>query len=720
MLMLMLPRPTRVVLCRDYGRQYGHGAGASAGFVEDDDLDGSGQQYAGGHRTQPSFEAEGEGDAQDPVAFLRQKRAQHQTAQEQIKHFLGRQLVTAGWDPALGSNSVDHLSAVVVEALKAASYQESEWVQEVQAMASEGVLETFVSACVAPPEGAPKPDEPDKEMGAAFWEIFMGTCPDWYKQAVVGALILNICVRLVLGPAACAWCVLIEFIGTLAMATHCYPLQPGGLIVMEAYALKLASPHKLEHEVEMNIDILLLVTFMVACIHFLKNLLLWIFTNLMIKVESKVQLSVSILLTAAVMSAFMDALSVAAVLISVSSGVLEIYLKAVGSAEAGGGGHGHGHGDDGHGHGGTHEVMEFELKPGGGTETVDNPLANGAPTDASDHAEDIQQFKRFLRSILIHGAVGTAVGGCTTLVGEPQNLVIAKRLEWDFVTFMIKMAPITILVWPAGLFTCITMEQTGSNGFGDKMPDHVRQVLFKFVDDQYGHMRNVEKVDLMVQVVASVFLVCALCMHLTEVGFVGLGIAIIVTTCTGKIEEHDVAHAFLEAMPFVSLLVVFFGVVAIIEEQHIFAPIIDIVLGLPTSQQPTVLYGVNGFLSMVSDNVFVATIFIESVADAYHSADVDPTEGYSDATNMTHAHFEDLAVAINMGTNLPSCATPNGQAAFLFILTSAVSIQTTAIMSGQVVCRRTQVELSQHLPPQLPTTQPRLEEMQRRPHFLAA
>ena len=85
---------------------------------------------------------------------------------------------------------------------------------------------------------------------------------------------------------------------------------------------------------------------------------------------------------------------------------------------------------------------------------------------------------------------------------------------------------------------------------------------------------------------------------------------------------------------------------------------------------------------------------------------------------MTFAHFEDLAIAINMvrlaflafflafcprmrlpmpcppssrvwlsldgsetlllmlpaqGTNLPSCATPNGQAAFLFILTSAVS-----------------------------------------------
>jgi hypothetical protein len=61
-------------------------------------------------------------------------------------------------------------------------------------------------------------------------------------------------------------------------------------------------------------------------------------------------------------------------------------------------------------------------------------------------------------------------------------------------------------------------------------------------------MRSVEKVDLMVQVVASVFLVVSLCMHLTEVGFVGLGIAIIVTTCTGKIQEHDVSCHFTELM----------------------------------------------------------------------------------------------------------------------------------------------------------------------------
>jgi len=35
--------------------------------------------------------------------------------------------------------------------------------------------------------------------------------------------------------------------------------------------------------------------------------------------------------------------------------------------------------------------------------------------------------------------------------------------------------------------------------------------------------------------------------------------------------------------------------------------------------------------------------------------------------------LEKLAIAINTGTNLPSVATPNGQAAFLFLLTSALA-----------------------------------------------
>ena len=40
---------------------------------------------------------------------------------------------------------------------------------------------------------------------------------------------------------------------------------------------------------------------------------------------------------------------------------------------------------------------------------------------------------------------------------------------------------------------------------------------------------------------------------------------------------------------------------------------------------------------------------------------------------ITENQFDRLAVAINTGTNLPSVATPNGQAAFLFLLTSSLA-----------------------------------------------
>jgi NhaB family Na+:H+ antiporter len=57
----------------------------------------------------------------------------------------------------------------------------------------------------------------------------------------------------------------------------------------------------------------------------------------------------------------------------------------------------------------------------------------------------------------------------------------------------------------------------------------------------------------------------------------------------------------------------------------------------------------------------VATVYINEVKAAL------------DAGSINREEFEALAVAINTGTNLPSVATPNGQAAFLFLLTSAVA-----------------------------------------------
>jgi NhaB family Na+:H+ antiporter len=73
------------------------------------------------------------------------------------------------------------------------------------------------------------------------------------------------------------------------------------------------------------------------------------------------------------------------------------------------------------------------------------------------------------------------------------------------------------------------------------------------------------------------------------------------------------------------------------------------------------LYMATGVLSAISDNVFVATIYITEIKAAFLQG----------AT--TREQFEVLAVAINTGTNIPSVATPNGQAAFLFLLTSLLA-----------------------------------------------
>ena len=57
----------------------------------------------------------------------------------------------------------------------------------------------------------------------------------------------------------------------------------------------------------------------------------------------------------------------------------------------------------------------------------------------------------------------------------------------------------------------------------------------------------------------------------------------------------------------------------------------------------------------------MATVYINEAKNALSANIIPPHQ------------FELLAVAINTGTNLPSVATPNGQAAFLFLLTSSLA-----------------------------------------------
>ena len=163
------------------------------------------------------------------------------------------------------------------------------------------------------------------------------------------------------------------------------------------------------------------------------------------------------------------------------------------------------------------------------------------------------------------------------------------------------------------------------------------------------------------QAVVAVILVISLAFGLAAVGLIGLMVIVLLTAFNGVIEEHELGKAFEEALPFTALLVVFFAVVAVIHDQHLFTPIITYVLSLKLDVQIPMFFMVNGILSMISDNVFVATIYISEVKAALDSGAIDREQ------------FDLLAIAINSGTNLPSVATPNGQAAFLFLLTSSAA-----------------------------------------------
>jgi NhaB family Na+:H+ antiporter len=156
-------------------------------------------------------------------------------------------------------------------------------------------------------------------------------------------------------------------------------------------------------------------------------------------------------------------------------------------------------------------------------------------------------------------------------------------------------------------------------------------------------------------------LIISLALHIAPVGFIGLGLIIFQTAFIGITDEHALGHAFEEALPFTGLLVIFFVIVAMIHDQHLFSPIIEWALQQNLEDQPRLFYAANGFLSTISDNVFVATVYIGEIEKAFLNGEID------------RAHFEKLAIAINTGTNLPSIATPNGQAAFLFLLTSSIA-----------------------------------------------
>jgi len=466
-----------------------------------------------------------------------------------------------------------------------------------------------------------------RTLGAAFLHNFLGHAPDWYKLTIIVFLVGNPLLLAVAGPVITGWVLLFEFIFTLMMALKCYPLQPGGLLAIEAVVLGLVTPDEIYHEVELGLPVILLLMFMVAGIYFLREMLVFTFTKLLVGVRSKTALSFMFLTAGAVLSAFLDALTVLAVMITVVQGFYGVYHRVAS------GKHFHHEGHD---------------------ESADDGVLD-------HHREELDEFRAFLRNLMMHGAIGTTLGGVCTLVGEPQNLLIGEQAGWQFVQFAIEMAPVTIPTAILGLLTCLVVERLGWFSYGAQLPENVRRVMHEYEQAEAAKMTPVHRQVIVTQAVVAVLLIVALGFHWAEVGIVGLMVIVVATAFTGVVEEARIGKAFEAALPFAALLVVFFVIVGEIHHQHLFDPILEWVLALEGKAEAIALFGAAGVLSAISDNVFVASIWISEIRMAL------------DAGEITREAFDMLAVAINTGTNIPSIATPNGQAAFLFLLTSALA-----------------------------------------------
>ena len=131
--------------------------------------------------------------------------------------------------------------------------------------------------------------------------------------------------------------------------------------------------------------------FMVAGIYFLRDLLLFTFT------EDPARHPVARLCCRScspvrrLLSAFLDALTVIAVMITVGAGFYRVFHRFAS---------------------GKQYDAEHDAATTRGRTSCIAPIWT--------------QFRAFLRGLMMHAAVGTALGGVTTQVGEPQNLLIAE------------------------------------------------------------------------------------------------------------------------------------------------------------------------------------------------------------------------------------------------------------------------------------------------------
>ena len=312
-----------------------------------------------------------------------------------------------------------------------------------------------------------------QKIAHGFWSLFMDKASHGYKAFLLGILLLNPVLLMTCGPFWTGWAVLVEFLLILSFSLECYPLFPGGLLALEVLFLKMTPLASVMKEIHANIDVIMLLMFMVPGIYFMKPLLAWIFMRLFAATKNKVVLSLVFLLTGAFLAAWLDALTVVAVMITVCAAAKDLHAHA-------------------------------------GEETE----------------QERQEFDGFLRNLLMHGAIGTGLGGVATLIGQPQNIIIGHYAGWSFQDFYVKMAHFSIPLQLLGLLVCWALEHFRMKifGFGYQLPPRIGTAFEQKAREELSHETLAYRIKLLVMFMAFVCLMLALAFQIAPVGVIGLGI----------------------------------------------------------------------------------------------------------------------------------------------------------------------------------------------------
>ncbi len=157
--------------------------------------------------------------------------------------------------------------------------------------------------------------------------------------------------------------------------------------------------------------------------------------------------------------------------------------------------------------------------------------------------QELQQFRGFLRNLMMHGAVGTALGGVCTIVGEPQNLLIGAEMGWHFMPFFFKVVPVSMPVLAVGLLTCLAVERFKLFGYGVEMPGNIRSHLLETANQMEKERGIRGRAKLVIQAAVGIWLIIALALHLAAVGVIGLSVIVLATALNGFIDEHQIGPA---------------------------------------------------------------------------------------------------------------------------------------------------------------------------------